>query len=115
MSLSSLKGAVRHFVAIVLVGAFPVGMWAQEAPTAPSQNSGSSQASLPAAPAPHRPFQMTNYSKPRGYFPNPLAPYIERQVPSADMTNSPRLDQLMRNGKIYLSMDDPVALVLENN
>ena len=125
MSLSSLKGAVRHLVATVLVVAFPAGMWAQDVQTAPSQtapsqatagqSSGSPQASLPQAPAPHQRFEMTNYSKPRGYFPNPLAPYSAREISSPDLTNSPKLDQLMRNGKIYLSMDDAVSLALENN
>jgi outer membrane protein TolC len=119
MSLSSVKVAARHLVAIVLVGAFPAGMWAQDAQTPPSQASSSpassSQGSLPPAPTPHRAFEMKDYSKPRGYFPNPLAPYMERDMPAPDMTNSPRLDQLMRNGKIYLSMDDAVALALENN
>ena len=120
MSLSSLKGAVRHFVAIGLVVAFPAGMWAQEAPAAPSQSassqsSGSSQTSLPPAPAPHQRFEITNYAKPRGYFPNPFAPYTARHMASPDLTNSPKIDQLMRNGKIYLSMDDAVTLALENN
>ena len=120
MSLSSLKGAVRHFVAMVLVVAFPAGMWAQEAPAAPSQSassqsSGSSQTSLPQAPAPHQRFEITNYAKPRGYFPNPLAPYTARHMASPDLTNSPKIDQLMSNGKIYLSMDDAVTLALENN
>src|SRR5229473_3872291 len=109
MSLPSLKGVVRHLAAMVLVGAFPAGMWAQDAQTAPSQGS------LPTAPAAHQRFELKNYSKPRGYFPNPLAPYMQREMGSPDMTNSPKLDQLMRNGKIYLSMDDAVSLALENN
>ena len=110
---------------MVLVVAFPAGMWAQDAQTTPSQtapgqaassqSSGSSQANLPQAPAPHQRFEMTDYSKPRGYFPNPLAPYTVREISSPDLTNSPKLDQLMRNGKIYLSMDDAVSLALENN
>jgi outer membrane protein len=112
MSLSYVKCAVRHVVAMVLVVAFPAGMWAQDAQPAASS---SSQTSLPAAPSAHRQFEMTNYSKPRGYFPNPLAPYTTRTMASPDMTNSPRLDQLMREGKIYLSMDDAVSLALENN
>ena len=29
--------------------------------------------------------------------------------------NSPRIDSLMREGKIYLSIDDAIALTLENN
>jgi outer membrane protein len=124
MSLSSLKGAVRHLIAMVLVVAFPVGIWAQDAQPVPSQtapsqagsgqSATSSQNSLPQAPAPHR-FEMTDYSKPRGYFPNPLAPYTVHEIASPDLTNSAKLEQLMRNGKIYLSMDDAVALALENN
>jgi outer membrane protein len=31
------------------------------------------------------------------------------------LANSPRIDSLMRDGKIYLSIDDAVALTLENN
>ncbi len=125
MSLSYMKCAVRHLVAMVLVIAFPAGMWAQDAQpassqaapsqTASGQSGGSSQANLPQAPAPHQRFEITNYSKPRGYFPNPLAPYTARSVSSPDLTNSPKLEQLMRDGKIYLSMDDAVALALEDN
>ena len=115
MSLSSLQGVVRHLIALVLLVTFPAGMWAQDAQTAPSQTGGSSQATLPQAPAPRQRFEMTNYSKPKGYFPNPLAPYTPRQIASPDLTNSPKIDQLMREGKIYLSMDDAVALALENN
>jgi hypothetical protein len=104
---------MRQMVATVLVIAFPAGLWAQDAQTGPS--AGSSQASLPAAPAPHQQFEMTNYSKPRGYFPNPLAPYTAREISPPDLTNSPKLEQLVRDGKIYLSMNDAVALALENN
>ena len=32
-----------------------------------------------------------------------------------DFANSPRLDQLMRDGKIYLSLADAIALAVENN
>lgn len=113
MSLSSVKCAMRHVVAVLLVVAFPAGMWAQDAQ--PAASSASSKGSLPSAPSAHRQFELTDYSKPRGYFPNPLAPYMAREISPPDLTNSPKLDQLMRDGKIYLSMDDAVALALENN
>ena len=112
MSLSSVKCALRHLIAMVLVVAFPAGIWAQDAQS--GQNA-STQTNLPAAPTVRRQFEVTNYAKPRGYFPNPLAPYTAREIPATDLTNSPRLDQLMRDGKVYLSMDDAVALALENN
>ena len=32
-----------------------------------------------------------------------------------DLTNSPRLDQLLRAGNIYLSLSDAIALAIQNN
>jgi len=45
----------------------------------------------------------------------PIAPYRARHVAAPNLSNSPRMDQLVRDGKIYLSMSDAVALALENN
>jgi len=113
MSLSSLKCVVRYVTAVVLTAAFPAGLWAQDA-QAPPQPAASSQASVPSAPAPHE-FQVTDFSKPRGHFPNPIAPYTPREIAPPDLSNSPTIDRLVRDGKIYLSMDDAVSLALENN
>src|SRR5271163_497431 len=46
-----------------------------------------------------------------------LAPFhIEKRVvPPARLTNSPRLESLVRGGNLYLSVQDVIALVLENN
>jgi outer membrane protein TolC len=55
------------------------------------------------------------YAKPRSHFPNPIAPYEGRAVTAPNLTNTPRLDQLMQNGKLMLSMNDAIALALENN
>ena len=38
-----------------------------------------------------------------------------RYVGPAKLTNSPRLEQLIRGGNLYLSVDDVIALTLENN
>jgi len=113
MSFSWLKCAVRYTIAVSLIAALPVGMWAQDA----AQGSQAQpKAALPQAPgATHREFQVTDYSKPKRHFPNPIAPYTPREIAPPDITNSPKIDQLMREGKIYLSMDDAVALALENN
>jgi outer membrane protein len=114
MSFSWLKCAVRYTIAVSLIAALPVGMWAQDA--AQGSQAQTSQ-SLPQAPTPsaHRQFEVTDYTKSKGYFPNPIGPYTPREIPAPDLTNSPRMDQLVRDGKIYLSMDDAVALALENN
>ena len=46
---------------------------------------------------------------------NPFSPYMPSTVPPIDLTNSPRLQHLERDGKLYLSLRDAIALALENN
>jgi outer membrane protein TolC len=46
---------------------------------------------------------------------NPLSPYMGETVPEPTLTNSPRLDRMIRDGKIYLSLKDAIDLALENN
>ena len=38
-----------------------------------------------------------------------------RSVPPPKLTNTPRLESLVRAGNLYLSVEDVIALVLENN
>ena len=93
---------------LTLASAFMIasvlGLNAQQAPPAPSS-------ATPAA----EPVHLTDYSLPRSAFPNLLQPYAARPVAEPNLSNSPRIDSLMRDGKIYLSIDDAVALALENN
>src|SRR6202166_2176204 len=81
---------------------------AQEVPAAPAPQ---------AAPAPAKPqaIHLEDYSKSRSAFPHILQPYLPKELPQPDLGNSPRIDALMHEGKIYLSIDDAVALALENN
>ncbi len=46
---------------------------------------------------------------------NPLDAYRGVTVPPPNMANSPRLDTLIRDGKLYLSLRDAIDLALENN
>lgn len=118
MHLSWLKCAFRHVTAICLLLAFPLSLCAQDAQSAaPPQNDATpSQAALPQAPSSgEHQFVVTDYTKPKRAFPNVIAPYTAREIPAPDLSNTSRIDQLMRDGKIYLSMDDAVALALENN
>jgi len=39
----------------------------------------------------------------------------KRVVPPPKLVNTPRLEQLVRSGNLYLSVDDVIALTLENN
>lgn len=123
MSLSSLKCSFRNLAGLILAISLPFSLCAQNSPSASSQDQNnappaqsSSQPALPQTPAPgsHR-FVLRDYSKPKRAFPNFISSYTAQQVPAPDLVNTPRIDQLMRDGKIYLSMDDAVALALENN
>ncbi|HVN94760.1 MAG TPA: TolC family protein [Terracidiphilus sp.] len=46
---------------------------------------------------------------------NPLSPYRASEAPPLDLTNSPRLQTLIRDGKLYISLHDAIALAIENN
>jgi outer membrane protein TolC len=60
--------------------------------------------------APPKTFQV---SMPRSH--NPLAPYRASDAPALDLNNSPRLQNLIRDGKIYLSLRDAIEVAIENN
>ena len=66
------------------------------------------------APQPQQ-FQLQDYSKPRSHFPNPIAPYTSQHVSPPNLNNTPRIEQLLQDGKLMISVDDAVALALENN
>jgi outer membrane protein len=79
---------------------------------------------VPSAPSAQRavspssstqPFDVQEYSKPKSHFPNLVAPYTPRRVEAPNLANTPRIDELMHDGKLYISMNDAVALALENN
>ncbi len=56
-----------------------------------------------------------DYSTGKPMFPNPFAPYSPRSMPEPTLTNSARLEQLIQDGKLMLSLDDAISLALENN
>jgi outer membrane protein len=92
-------------IATAFTLAFPANVFAQDAPAAPSatKTSNVQQRSL------------VDFTKPQAHFPNPLAPYKARELQEPDLSNTPRIDQLIKNGAIVLSLNDAVALALENN
>jgi outer membrane protein len=117
MHLPRLNAAVRLPATIALASALSVSSWAQTSQTAPE--SPQPQTPQPETPQPQTPqpqrFQVGDYSKGRSHFPDPLGPYLPRHLPEANLTNTPRIEQLLQDGKLRLSMDDAVALALENN
>lgn len=56
-----------------------------------------------------------NYAKGNSWFPNIIKPYEAVNVPAANLTNSPKVSDLISNGKLMLSLQDAISLTLENN
>ncbi|HVM91786.1 MAG TPA: TolC family protein [Terriglobales bacterium] len=102
----------RAITAMLLATGMVTTGWAQDASSMPAAPSAQEQSATPTA---SKPFDANQYSHPRGYLPNLLSPYSVRHVDSANLSNTRRIDQLMRDGKLYISMNDAVALALENN
>ncbi len=77
---------------------------------------------LPPAPLPTQtqPFSLRasaiDYSKPYvPWYGNPINRYRAITLPKASFVNSLRLSDLVRDGKIYLSLSDAIALAIEDN
>ena len=62
---------------------------------------------------PTRANYSANFSLPSSR--NPLSAYAPSSAPEPQLTNSPDLNQLIRDGKLYLSLKDAIRLALENN
>ena len=110
MLRSTLTSACRQAAALFIASAMIPAGWAQDAsqmPNAPSQVQ-------KAQPSAAQPFDLKEYSQPRSHL-NPIGPYTPRTVAQPNLSNTGRFEQLMRDGKLYLSMNDAVALALENN
>ena len=58
---------------------------------------------------------LPNYEKGPSQFPNLIGPYKEQPIPPLILENSPRLRDLIRGGKMELSVADALALAIENN
>jgi outer membrane protein TolC len=113
-------------VMLTLTAGVPSG-FAQQ-PTAETQSKGTSTtpdkaaSNLPEAPAPTmtepawlRP-SARDFSKPAGrLLGNPINAYRPTTIAKANFANSVRLTDLVKDGKIYLSLSDAIALALENN
>jgi len=131
---------IRNFLAaaailLVLTGIETTGAFAQATPapdtavtpTAPAPNATATAVATPTANAPvqlpepvyTQPLFLrdTNkdYTRAHSPIPVPIAQYTPTDYDLPRLGNTPRLDQLLRDGKIYLSLADAVTLALENN
>jgi outer membrane protein len=74
-------------------------------------------AAQPQPQTPVRTIELSNqqYSFGKRWFPNILAPYTPTPVPEPILTNGPRIDQMIKDGKLTISLQDAIDLALQNN
>lgn len=106
MPFARMTSTIRVAVTASLLATLTMACWGQQAP--------------PAAPTPQntpeaRQVPVLDYTQPATHFPNPIAPYKVRTVAPPNLANTSRIDSMMHDGKLYLSLNDSIALALENN
>ena len=94
-----------QFVAVLVVSTVALAQSAGEQQQQPS--------SAGLANAPSRTDYSAIFTLPRSH--NPLSAYSPSTTPEPQLTNSPDLNQLIRDGKLYLSLKDAIRLALQNN
>jgi outer membrane protein TolC len=102
---SSAFRFLKFGVGALGLGVFTVGLFAQSPDGARPR--GQSPASSP------RTETRLQFEMPKSH--NPLHAYAPDTVPEPVLTNSPRLVQLVREGKLYLSLKNAIDLALEDN
>lgn len=113
----------RSLFAIVLAGLLAGGPLSPAFAQSPAQNPPSNPAPTATtapdgssiAPVASLGLGKHDYSRPPRAFPNFFKAYAPISVERPDLINSPRLDQLIRDGKLQLSLQDTVELALENS
>lgn len=119
----TVSQGVRSLLAIVLAGLLagaPLSpVFAQNAAQNPPPNPTPTATQAPdgssIAPVASLGVGKYTFSHGRSVFPNILKPYESIHIDPPVLTNSPRLDQLIHDGKLEISLQDAVELALENS
>lgn len=107
----------RVIVALYLGASLAVGMPAFAQAPAQQSNQSSGQASNSPQPSDSYPnlLERYDYTKGKSAFPSIFGPYTEQSIPRPNLVNSPKIYDLIQNGKLQLSLQDAVSLALEND
>jgi outer membrane protein TolC len=84
-------------------------------PQSATQSADQTVAPSTAAPRTVSTSEGRDYSKGQPFFPNFISPYTPIKMPDLMLTNTPRITQLIQDGKLMLSLDDAISIALENN
>jgi len=108
------KPFVKPLLAALLIGVMagtPVVPVSAQEPSSPSQPKAAAQGGVPISLG----VAKYDFSQGPSWFPNIINPYREQYVEPGVLTNSPRLEQLIHDGKLPLSLQDAIALAMENS
>src|ERR1700675_707349 len=113
----------RSLFSIVLAGLLAGGPLSPAFAQSPAQNPPSNPSPAPTvapdgstiAPVSSLGVASHNYTRGARAFPNIFKPYESHHVDPPVLTNSPRIDQLIHDNKLQLSLQDAVELALENS
>ena len=115
-------GRLRAVAAVLLTltAGMPPGFAQQAGAGSKGPDKAASELPVAPTPAPTEPYPLRtssrDYSKPfAGWLGNPINIYRPTTIGKASFMNSVRLADLVRDGKIYLSLSDAIALAIENN
>jgi outer membrane protein TolC len=121
------RATLAAFLALSLAGG---PAWAQDqqqpqqqqpapAPQKPGLPTPPQDAYTPAPTNPPIPVSLGvskyHYTRAPKGFPNLIAPYKPIRIPEPVLTNSPRVEQLIHDGKLEITLQDSVELALENS
>src|SRR6516162_21776 len=110
--------AVRRSISLICIGLLATGSFAQNAPSqAPPANVATPTSApepvppMPQAPAPQHnaeahPYSINDYTRGQSSFPRIWQPYVGRHVSPSNITNSAMIDSVIRDGKVYLTLND---------
>lgn len=106
MPFARVASLTRLVAAATVTASLALACWGQDAP--------------PPKPTPQtspetKPVPRLDFTKGTSHFPNPIGPYTPHYLSAPNLSNTSRIMSLMRDGKLYLSLNDAIALALENN
>src|SRR5215472_6271294 len=109
----------RTLLAAFLVGILAAGSvsptFAQNPPQNPTPTAAPAPQATPIAPVASLGLAKHDFSRGPKAFPDLFNPYRSIHLEGPMLANSPRIDQLVHDGKLTLSLQDAVELALENS
>jgi outer membrane protein len=101
--------------AIMAVGPAPLAFGQEPAQNPPAQPSASAAPVTATIPPVSLGLAKHHFDRAPRAFPILIDPYKPIQIEEPSLTNSPRIDQLIHEGKLEIGLQDAVELALENN